>query len=250
MQRYFVCPEQIKGNRVTISGDDAHHISRVMRFHPGDEVIVCDNSGREFHVRLETFQENEVTGLITNVQTVVSEPRMRVTLAQSLLKGDKLDWIIQKSTELGVYEILPFKSERSVVRLSGTKAVKRRERWQKITKEASEQAHRGRIPVVSVPIEWQDLLDRARAFDLALIPYESERSLALTALSEILPKVASCLVIIGPEGGFTAREVAAARKAGVRSVHLGPRILRAETAALASISCMMFISGEMEGAMK
>lgn len=247
MQRYFVQPEQIAGNIVTIRGDDAHHISRVMRFQSGDTVIVCDDSGSEFYVQLDVIDGETVTGCVMYEQSAEAEPRLRVTLAQSLLKGDKLDWVIQKGTELGAHAFLPFNSERSVVRLSRTKVEKRRERWQKIAKEASEQAHRGRVPDVSAPIGWYDLLARVASYDVVVIPYEREQAQSLPLLWQTLPEVASCLCIIGPEGGFEPHEVEAAQEAGARPIHLGPRILRAETAALTTIACMMWASGEMEG---
>lgn len=247
MQRYFVRSDQIKGDLVTISGDDAHHIFRVMRLSAGDPVIVCDNSGKQYDVRLETVSGEAVTGKILNEQMAPSEPRLRVTIAQSLIKGDKMDWVIQKGTELGVTEFLPFKSVRSVVKLERTKALNRRKRWQKIAKEAAEQAHRGRIPVVSSPLSWSDLLDKVAAYDVAVMAYEWEQAQSLPALWQTLPTIGSCLCIIGPEGGFDRAEVEAAQAVGVQSVHLGPRILRAETAALTAIICAMWASGEMEG---
>lgn len=245
MQRYFVRPEQIEGDRVTVSGGDAHHIVRVMRSNPGDAIIVCDNSGLEFTVQLEEADGQMVIGRIVGERHAASEPRLRVTLAQSLIKGDKFEWVVQKGTELGVYEFCPFHSERSVVKLSGAKMAKRRERWQKIAKEAAEQAHRGRIPEVRIPIDWEALLKRIPSFDVAVIPYEREQAQSLPELWRELPKVETCLVIIGPEGGFEPHEVAAACDAGARSVHLGTRILRAETAALTTIACTMYAGGEM-----
>lgn len=245
LQRYFVSPEQIAQDRVTISGGDAHHIARVMRFNPGDTVIVCDNSGKQFTVRLEKINDQTVAGQVIGEQMAVSEPRLRVTLVPSLLKGDKLEWIIQKGTEMGVHAIWPFHSARSVVQLDGTKAVKRRERWQKIAKEAAEQAHRGFIPEIDGPLTWMDILDRIAAFDIAIIPHEREQKQSLPALWHNVRSIETCLIIIGPEGGFDDREVDMAREAGARPVHLGPRILRAETAALTTITCLMWAGGEL-----
>lgn len=234
-------------DRVTIYGGDAHHIARVMRFNPGDIVIACDNQGKQFTVRLETISDQTVEGQVIEEQTVFSEPRLHVTLAQSLLKRDKLEWIIQKSTELGVHAIWPLDSARSVVKLNRAKAVTRRERWQKIAKEAAEQAHRGLIPEVDGPLSWIDMLDRIAAFDIAIILHEREQKQSLPALWQNVETIDTCLIIIGPEGGFEDREVEMAREAGAYPVHLGTRILRAETAALATITCLMWAGGELGG---
>lgn len=246
MQRYFVLPEQIREGRVTIKGGDAHHIARVMRYKAGDVIIVCDNTGRELSVQLEHVRGNAVTGRVTTERTAMSEPRLRVTLAQSLLKGDKFDWVVQKGTEMGVYQFWPFHAERSVVRLSDSKAAKRRERWHKIAKEAAEQARRGRIPEVCAPVRWHDVLNHIPLFDVAVIPHERERNQSLPSLWQSLSRVETCLIIVGPEGGFEAEEVNAAQQAGAYPVYLGPRILRAETAALTTIACTMWAGGEME----
>lgn len=247
MQRYFVRSEQIKEGMVSIRGDDAHHISRVMRLAAGDPIIVCDNSGMQYDVHLVTVSGESVVGKIVNKRMSPSEPRLRITVAQSLLKGDKMDWVIQKGTELGAFEFLPFTSVRSVVKLNRKKALTRQQRWQKIAKEAAEQAHRGRIPTVSSPLSWHELLRTVTSYDMSIIAYEEEQGQSLPALWQTMPKIESCLCIIGPEGGFEEKEVAAAKAMGVRVVHLGPRILRAETAALATITCMMWAGGELEG---
>lgn len=247
LQRYFVRPEQIDEDQVTISGDDAHHMVRVMRSKPGDTVVICDNSGKEFTVRLVEVGGGTVRGHIVSVQKAESEPLLRITLAQSLLKGDKLEWVVQKGTEMGVHAFYPFRSKRSVVKLNGAKAEKRRDRWKKVGKEAAEQSHRARVPEISVPIDWEDLLRLIASFDVAIIPYEREHTQSLSGLWQTLPQVETCLIIIGPEGGFDEVEVDAARQAGAHPVHLGPRILRAETAALTTIACTMWACGEMEG---
>lgn len=247
MQRYFVARGQINGDTVTFSADDSYHITRVMRLRPGDPVVVCDNEGMEFQVALTDVHPQQSVGQIVSRRTATSEPQIRVTLAQALLKGDKMDWVVQKGTELGVVQFLPFSSERSVVKLTDSKAVNRAERWQKIAKEAAEQARRGRMPNVFLPTDWEDVLHLIPTFDLAVIPYERESSQSLLQLWQQQPQVGNCLIIIGPEGGFEAAEIRQAKEAGAQPVHLGPRILRAETAAIAAVAYTMFASGEMEG---
>lgn len=237
-QRYFVSPDQIHSDHVCLTGDTAHHIIRVMRSKPGDYVVICDNTGKEYDTCLETFQKDQVRGRIVSERASLAEPRLRITLAQALVKSDKMAWIVQKGTELGVSRIVPFSSDHTVVALSDTKATQRQKRWHKVAKEAAEQSRRGRIPDVDVPVNWSDVLAMISQYDLAVIPYERETKQAFMSMWQAQQGVQTCLLIIGPEGGFSEEEVAQAQQTGAIPVHLGPRILRAETAALATLACM------------
>ncbi|WP_018752766.1 16S rRNA (uracil(1498)-N(3))-methyltransferase [Paenibacillus sanguinis] len=253
MQRYFVEPEQFGEQEVIITGEDARHIGRVMRSKPGDKFIVSDGSSREVLVEVKTIEPQAVTAEILDALPSSGEPWLQVTVAQSLPKGDKMEIVIQKCTEIGASRFLPFLSARTVVQYDRKKEEKRLGRWQKIAKEAAEQAHRSKIPAVEGPVPWNELLAAFEGYDLVCLCYEKEHG---SALREVLkPFVAelnteqTChiAVVVGPEGGFSEEEVQAAEAAGAKSVGLGRRILRTETAAMAALTCIMYESGEMGG---
>ncbi|SFL33258.1 16S rRNA (uracil1498-N3)-methyltransferase [Paenibacillus sp. 1_12] len=257
MQRYFIAPEQFTESMVTISGDDAHHLVRVMRAKEGEQVIVSDGESREALVRIRQLDKDQVIADIIELLPMNHEADVEVWIAQSLPKGDKMETVIQKGTEIGAARFIPFISERTVVQLDAKKEGKRVERWQKIAKEAAEQAHRNRVPVVDTPLSWKALLQQAELADAAWICYEKENGLQLrqqiqAALSNrhedgTGTNKIKLLLIVGPEGGFSEREIEAAEAAGCRSISLGKRILRTETAAMVGLTCILYESGEMGG---
>jgi 16S rRNA (uracil1498-N3)-methyltransferase len=254
MQRYFINPQQFGEREVMITGDDAHHVVRVLRSEPGDECIVSDGISREALVRFTLLEKDRVTADIVEHRPMTGEPAVEVWIAQSLPKGDKMELVIQKGTEIGASRFLPFVSERTIVQLEAKKEAKRVERWQKIAKEAAEQAHRSRVPIVESPLSWKELLKRSEQADASWICYEKESGLELKAaikkaLSDAAKKEGKpiLLLIVGPEGGFTEQEVAAAEAAGSRSISLGRRILRTETAAMVGLTCILYEAGEMGG---
>lgn len=163
MQRYFVSTEQFTEHSVVIQGDDARHIGKVMRGKPGDQVIVSDGQAREALVEIESIEAGQVTAHIVESLAMDHEARIRVTVAQSLPKGDKMETVIQKCTEIGAVAFVPFESERTIVQYDGKKEGKRLERWRKIAKEAAEQSHRNRIPSIEQPLSWKGLLSSLRA---------------------------------------------------------------------------------------
>ncbi|UFJ43170.1 16S rRNA (uracil(1498)-N(3))-methyltransferase [Brevibacillus humidisoli] len=239
MQRYFVKPHQLLDNRITITGDDVHHIVKVMRGKPGDQLIVCDSEGRCARARLVDLGTQEVQAEIVEMLDEQRELPIHVTIAQGLPKSDKLEWIVQKGTELGMTTLVPFSSERTIVKLDPKKEAKKRERWQKIAKEAAEQAHRTRVPEVMPAVGFAELLEQANRYTSCVIAYEQENTTSLQTVLASLRQGDSLCVLIGPEGGFTTEEVAQAEQAGIVPVSLGPRILRTETASqyvLAAVS--------------
>ncbi|WP_410767970.1 16S rRNA (uracil(1498)-N(3))-methyltransferase [Fontibacillus sp. BL9] len=253
MQRYFIDREQFGEETVVITGEDARHIGKVMRSKPGDKLIVSDGEAREVLAEIVSIDPQEVTAEIIETLEPSGEPWLRVTVAQSLPKGDKMETVIQKCTEIGAASFLPFLSERTVVQYDGKKEEKRTARWRKIAKEAAEQAHRSRIPVVEAPVSWREMLASLSSFDLICLCYEKEHGQQLRdVLKPFVSRLAagqscSVAVIVGPEGGFSEREVSEAEKAGALSVGLGRRVLRTETAAMAALTCIMYESGEMGG---
>ncbi|GAB7386309.1 16S rRNA (uracil(1498)-N(3))-methyltransferase [Bacillaceae bacterium] len=240
MQRYFVSPEQMDDKLVFITGEDVHHITRVMRLTVGDRFVCCDGRGRVCLVKLSKLEKGCVTAEIEEELNEERELPVRVTLAQSLPKGDKMDWVIQKGTELGAARFIPFCSERTIVQLNEKKEAKRAERWQKIAKEAAEQARRSRIPEIDRVRSWPELLREAANHELMLIAYEDEETTSLRDVFAEHKEIRSLLVLVGPEGGFSAAEVREAREAGFFPVSLGRRILRTETAGLYVLSCVSF----------
>ncbi|RUS48506.1 16S rRNA (uracil(1498)-N(3))-methyltransferase [Cohnella sp. AR92] len=257
MQRYFVSPEQVGSDSVYLEGEDARHLAAVMRARPGEEFIACDGSGTEVLAKIETIEQGRISAAIVERRTSLAEMSWRVTVAQSLPKGDKLETVIQKGTEAGAASFQPFLSQRTVVQYDERKEAKRLERWRKIAKEAAEQAHRGIVPEVAAVCSWKSLVAGMARFDLTLICYEEEgrRGTGLrTALASFQERFAkdsgkapSVLLIVGPEGGFDPREVEQAAEAGAVAVGLGRRILRTETAALVALACIAYESGELGG---
>lgn len=254
MQRYFITPAQFGENKVLITGEDARHISRVMRGKPGDKVIASDGTGREAVVEISALGPDEVTAEIVELLSQTNEPWIKVDIAQSLPKGDKMETVIQKCTEIGAVSVIPFLSERTIVQYDERKEEKRIARWAKIAKEAAEQAHRSMIPAIRQPLKWKALLSLFGGYDLVCICYEQEHG---NQLRDVLYPFAAgldreasykVLVVIGPEGGFTEQEVQEAEAAGAHSVGLGKRILRTETAGMAALTCILYETGELGGA--
>lgn len=255
MQRYFLPPEQfhLDNQTVTIEGDDAHHLMRVMRADIGDKVICSNGLDREVLVRISQLDKGLVTAEIVEELPMNAESAVQVWIAQSLPKGDKMETIIQKGTEIGAARFLPFLSERTIVQYDAKKEAKRTERWQKIAKEAAEQAHRNRVPQVEAVYSWKQLLQQAKEADAAWICYEKEDGQQLKpAIQEALAagklgQGSKVVIAVGPEGGFTEQEIKQAEEAGFRSVSLGARILRTETAAMVGLTCLFYETGEMGG---
>lgn len=253
MQRYFVPADRFNEGMVEIQGDDAHHIARVMRARVGDKIIVSDGTEREAIVEIRQLDAGKVTASVVESLALIGEPKHRVWVFQGLPKGDKMETVIQKGTEIGAIRFLPFLSERTVVRYDAKKEEKRIDRWRKIAKEAAEQAHRNRIPSVDPPMSWQRMLAEAAQADAAFLLYEKEHgALFKSALQHALRQLdvtapLTFAVIVGPEGGFSESEVGQAEAAGCVPVGLGKRILRTETAALVALACIFYETNEMGG---
>ncbi|KHF41909.1 16S rRNA (uracil(1498)-N(3))-methyltransferase [Halalkalibacter okhensis] len=244
MQRYFVKKEQMTDTAVQIIGDDVKHISKVMRMDVGDEVICSDNDSRTVKCRLSNLSDTEINADITETLEPKTELPVQVTIAQGLPKGDKLDLIIQKGTELGAFAFLPFAAARSIVKWDHKKASKKIERLEKIAKEAAEQSYRERIPEVLPVHSFSQLKQELPSFDLIILAYEESAKQGEQAqLAQQLTTVApgqKILVIIGPEGGITEEEVDQLTKQGVIVCGFGPRILRTETASLYVLAAISY----------
>ncbi|MFN8459940.1 MAG: 16S rRNA (uracil(1498)-N(3))-methyltransferase [Anaerolineae bacterium] len=244
--RFFIPSNCLTPPIVRLPGEAAHQIKTVLRLQPGAEIIVLDNSGQEWRVRLTSFGKNEVAGEIIAHQPAQGEPAVQVNLYQGTLKGQKFEWVLQKGAELGVSRFTPVICQRSVVN-KRQEVMEKYPRWQRIIQEAAEQSRRGRLPELTAVLTLTEAIQQtipAKSSDsLALMPWEEASGPSLkTILAEAKPSQIS--IFIGPEGGFTPEEAAAAQAIGVRLVKLGPRILRAETAGLAVCSAILYELGE------
>lgn len=244
--RFFIKPEQIKKELVTLSGNQARQIAGVLRLSEGDRIHVLDNQGWGYEVELEMVKSVKVVGRVQKKDREKGEPSVRLTVYQSMLKRDNFEWVLQKGTELGVSKFVPMISQRTIVRLTEIKKNKR-QRWERIIIEAAEQSGRGIIPALSQPVSLQAILSAQRNADLTLIPWEKEsaRSLLAALKQNKQGTLSNIGLIIGPEGGFAEEEISAAVTAGIIPVTLGPRILRAETAAIAASALLLSELGEM-----
>ncbi len=260
MARFFVSPEQVQGNRITVTGPDVRHIGRVLRMEPGDSITCIDGSGRELTALITEIDSTKVVSEIVGAGQSLAEPPVRVTLCQGFPKGEKMELIIQKCCELGVHRIIPVNCARTVVQLDEKKAGQRQVRWQRVAAEAAKQARRGIVPQVAALTDFAAALQQVPSGALAILPWEEEGQVGLRAMFSVssgvpagghgaqgaaVAPIDEVWVFIGPEGGFTAAEANQARQAGCRTVTLGPRILRTETAAIAMLAVVMYELGDL-----
>ncbi len=250
MQRYFLANHDFEDERVVIKGDDAHHIIRVMRMVAGDEVICCNEKDESALCTIEDVSSGDVVLNVTKWLDERKELPVSVTIANGLPKGDKLELIIQKGTELGAAKFIPFIAGRSIVKWDEKKGKKKLERWQKIAKEAAEQSHRTKCPVVTEPLTVQKLIEEAKNYDRIIVAYEEEakagESANLYKSLSSLTKGQSVLVVIGPEGGLTEKEVQLLKENGSVICGFGPRILRTETASMYVLAAVSYQTELME----
>lgn len=250
MHRFFLDPAAIQDKVVTFPEEVAFQIGRVLRMRSGDRVVVLDNTGWEREVELTEVERRQARGVVQVRRRAAGEPRTKITLYQALLKGKKLEPVFQKCTELGVVEFVPTLTARCVVDSLEDLNQAKFERWRAIIREAAEQSHRGRLPELQPASLFGHALDQVHRFGgLTIIPWEGQRSRSLREAlcasgSETRPFGIN--LFIGPEGGFTREEVERAQDQGALAVTLGPRILRAETAAIATTAAILYELGDWE----
>lgn len=245
MRRFFVA--EPLAAEMAITGQDARHISRVLRLSVGEPLIIVAAGGQAGQGRISAMTADAVTVVMEETLSESKEPPICVRLAQSLPKSDKMDYIVQKAVELGVTAITPLAAEHCVVQYDAKKKAARCERWQKIAMEAAKQCGRSSVPAVEPIASLREVLQQAGPDTVIVFFYEGETPLGLkTALADNR-QATDFLLIVGPEGGFSPAEVALARAAGAQIVTLGPRILRTETAALAGVAAIMYEQGDLGG---
>lgn len=248
MPRFFVRKDQIENGKVSILGDDAHHISRSLRMAAGEKITVCDMQKREYECLLSEFLPDRVIADVISERQSDTEPPFFAHLYQALPKGDKLDTVIQKSVECGVGAITTFMSERCIAKEKGDEENKIRRR-NKISLEAAKQSGRGLVPEIGATVSFDRALAEASEADIKLFCYEGDDTRSLRELlseekakfeAEGASHIPSVSIIIGSEGGFSLSEVEKAKNAGFIPVGLGKRILRTETAPLFVLSCLCY----------
>ena len=255
MHRFFVKSKYVNNNVVEIRGNDFNHISNSLRLKPEDKIIVTIGDGYDYIVELKEFTEEAVFGDIINKNINLSEPKIKVDLAQAIPKNRNIELVIQKSTELGVNNIIPIDTKRTIVKLTPSKEKRRLKRWQKIAEEAAKQSQRGRIPDIKpvLSLDNNELETLFTNYDLILVLYAGEKN---TSLKNILNEyknhnVNRVLVMIGPEGGFTPEEIDLFNTININKdiqiITLGNRILRTETAGLAALTSIMYEFDELGG---
>ena len=264
MARFFVLSENImydendgKALSVRICGSDVRHIKDVLRMKKGDSISVCDSHGNEYKCCISVFETDYIEASVEYAARCVSEPRILVTLYQGVAKGEKMDMIVQKNVELGINRIVPVLTEHTVVRYSSQKdAEKKQIRWQRISEEAAKQCGRGIVPEVAVPMNFKEAISDAFAHadgadTLYIMPYENETDITLKQImSENLQRLSDSgdikkiCIFIGPEGGISRKEAVYAIENGFKSVTLGKRILRTETAGIAVVASVRYEIGD------
>lgn len=242
MHRFFVPRQRFRGDQVLLSGTDARQIRKVLRLKPGDLIEVMDGEGASFLALLERVGSAEVQGRLLRGMEGGKESPLSITLAQALPRLPKMDLIIQKSTELGVSRIIPLFTERSLPQ--GEAAGPRIDRWRRIAKEAAEQCGRRIVPQIDPPQELLLFLGREIRGEKILF-WEGETQRRLGQVLRANPDAMNYMLLVGPEGGFTAQEVERAQGEGYTSVSLGGRILRAESVALVAIALLQYQRGDL-----
>ena len=241
MHQFFVTPMQVKEDRIYIEGQDVNHIKNVLRMKTGEQLKISDGNNKRYLCEIETMTAQEVCVRIIEEQQVNTELPSKIYLFQGLPKGDKMELIVQKAVELGVYEVIPVATKRAVVKLDEKKAAKKVERWNGIAESGAKQSGRNVIPSVTKVMSYKEALAYAKELDVILIPYELAEGMAETKqVIEGIKKGASIGVFIGPEGGFETAEVEQAIESGAKAITLGRRILRTETAGLTTLSILMY----------
>ena len=247
LTRVYVDAPVAAGKRVVVEGSAANHIARVLRLRSGDSLTVFDGSGGEFGARIEEFRKEAVVVAVEEHRPLDRESPLPLTLVQGISRGERMDWIIQKATELGASRIVPVFTKRSVVRLDGKQAERKLQHWRAITVAACEQCGRNRIPDLAAPLDFFDMLtgdsaghpDSTGATRLLLSPTGDLR------IDDLQDVGKGITVLIGPEGGLDDIEQEAAVTAGFKAVRLGPRVLRTETAAIAALTIIQRYFGDL-----
>ena len=245
MPKFFVAENQINNNKITIIGDDVNHIKNVLRQKSGDKITICDTSKEQDYLcEIDKIEEKSIDCNILEKLENNTESNVKVTIFQGLPKADKMELVIQKSVELGVYDITPLQMKRCVVKLNEKDKLKKIQRWQKISEVAAKQCGRNIIPKINNIVNVKEVCNLCNEYDIVLIAYENEKENTLKKELKNLKKLdkeeIKVAVIIGPEGGIAPEEIEMFEENGAKIITLGNRILRTETVALSVLSIIMY----------
>lgn len=243
MRRFFVPPEKLKDPVIALTGSQAHHLRSVLRLQADDEVIVFDGAGRQWLARILSVDHRQVRLQALAPFDDAAEPGLELVVGQGYLKDKKMDVLVRQFTELGVARMIPFQSIRSVPVPDPEKQEKRRERWRRISLEALKQCRRAHPVIIDERIGFEAVLDAAATCELKLLLWEN--SAGAWPCPDKSVKTQSVFLMIGPEGGFETAETDLAQSRGFHVVGLGPRILRAETAAVAACAIAQHLYGDV-----
>ena len=245
MPKFFVAENQINNNKITIIGNDVNHIKNVLRQKSGDKITICDTSKEQDYLcKIDKIEEKSIDCNIIEKLENNTESNVKVTIFQGLSKADKLELLIQKSVELGAYDITPLQMKRCVVKLNEKDKLKKIQRWQKISEVAAKQCGRNIIPKINNIVNVKEVCNLCNEYDIVLIAYENEKENTLKKELKNLKKLdkeeIKVAVIIGPEGGIAPEEIEMFEENGAKIITLGNRILRTETVALSVLSIIMY----------
>jgi 16S rRNA (uracil1498-N3)-methyltransferase len=244
MARFFVPRKNFAGQGATVEGPEFEHLRKVLRLGPGDPILVFDDKGWEHEAVIRSLSAHAAQIEVLRSFQAERESPLQLTLAVALTKGEKMDFVVEKATELGVHAIAPFVSAYTVPKLDRGKIEKRGERWQKIALAAAKQCSRTRMPQIFPVCDFEDLV-RQTTDSLQLLFWEKETRQTLKQVHAAAPDARSIVLVIGPEGGLSEQEASLAQRHGFKAVHLGRRILRAETAAVAAATLVQFLWGDL-----
>lgn len=248
MPKFFVRNNQINNYDVVIIGEDVKHISNVLRMKIGDEIQICDiDTSNNYLVELRKFEKEKISGIIKKKMESEAESNININIFQGIPKSDKMELIIQKSTELGAKEFTPVDMERCISKITSKDEIKKIQRWQKISEVAAKQSGRDIIPKINNVVKIKKICEDIKKFDMVIVPYEKadKNSLknALDELKKLNKNMLTIGIVIGPEGGFSIEEIEALKNSGAKIITLGKRILRTETVALAMTGIIMYELG-------
>ena len=245
MRRFFVRPEDVGERELRLRGDEAAHLARVLRLGPGAKVVVFDGCGQEYVAGVERIETEDVVCRILRDAALQPSPAVSIALGQGLPKAEKFEWVIQKTTELGVADIVPLLTERVIPHISQPHLAKKASRWERLAREACKQSGRATVPHLWSPTPLETFFASWQRAELKLVLWEGEDARLLRTVLAASEPVVSVAVVVGPEGGLTPQEVARGEAYGFLAVGLGKRILRTETAGVVAVALLQYRFGDL-----
>ena len=245
MRRFFIDKDTVSSTVPTLTGPDVRHIRTVLHLKAGDEIFLFDGQGSEYRARIADSTSRAIRLLILDKYSAISESRLEIEIAQSLLKARNMDRIVRQLTELGVVAFLPFMSERSVPRPEPSRLAGRKQRWKTIARESLKQCGRSRTPHIGSLVSFEELVTARRSHNLKVIFHNHQSGVESTSCLAKMLDVRSVLALVGPEGGFTDDEVELALQHGFVCVCLGPRTLKSDTAAIIIAAILQHTFGDL-----